>query len=467
MIRIRTDKNLGCIQDRGRDVSREKTMTLSKWVLGLLISTAAGAALPLPAGAQEQIYVPLLTYRTGPFAGSGTPIADGMHDYLEMLNQRDGGIGGVKLVVEECETGYDTKKGVECYESTKGKGAVVYNPYSTGITLQLIPKASNDKIPILSMAYGLSASAVGNVFPWIFNPPVTYWDGASAFVKHVADKEGGLDKLKGKTIGLIHLDAPFGKEPIALLEALAKDYGFTLKLYPVAAQDMQNQGSVWLNIRRDRPDWIYLQGWGAMNPTAVKEAVKNNYPLDKLVGVWWAGGDDDARAGGDGAKGYKSLNFTVAGTGFPVVQDIQKHVVDKGLSKAPKDKVGENLYNRGIYNSMLIAEAIRNAQALTGKKAVTGEDVRRGLETLNITDARLKELGMEGFGSPVKLSCDDHNGHNKVYVAQWDGTKWTKGSDWMEPMKDKVRPMLEQAAADYAKSNAGWPQRTETCDKGS
>jgi branched-chain amino acid transport system substrate-binding protein len=305
------------------------------------------------------------------------------------------------------------------------------------------------------------------VFPWIFNPPVTYWDGASAFVKHVADKEGGLDKLKGKTIGLIHLDAPFGKEPIALLEALAKDYGFTLKLYPVAAQDMQNQGSVWLNIRRDRPDWIYLQGWGAMNPTAVKEAVKNNYPLDKLVGVWWAGGDDDARAGGDGAKGYKSLNFTVAGTGFPVVQDIQKHVVDKGLSKAPKDKVGENLYNRGIYNSMLIAEAIRNAQALTGKKAVTGEDVRRGLETLNITDARLKELGMEGFGSPVKLSCDDHNGHNKVYVAQWDGTKWTKGSDWMEPMKDKVRPMLEQAAADYAKSNAGWPQRTETCDKGS
>jgi branched-chain amino acid transport system substrate-binding protein len=442
-------------------------MTLRKHVLGLLLASTVAAACADAARADDQIYIPLLTYRTGPFAGSGTPIADGMHDYLQLLNERDGGIGGAKLVIEECETGYDTKKGVECYESTKGKGAVVYNPYSTGITLQLIPKASNDKIPILSMAYGLSASAVGNIFPWIFNPPVTYWDGASAFVKHVAEKEGGLDKLKGKTIGLIHLDAPFGKEPIALLEALAKDYGFTLKLYPVAAQDMQNQGSVWLNIRRDRPEWIYLQGWGAMNPTAVKEAVKNNFPLDKLVGVWWAGSDDDARAGGDGAKGYKSLNFTVAGTGFPVIQDIQKYVVDKGNSQTPKDKVGENLYNRGVYNSMLIAEAIRNAQALSGKKAVTGEDVRRGLETLNLTEARLKELGMEGFGAPVKLSCDDHNGHNSVYVAQWDGSKWTKGSDWMSPMKDKVRPMLEQAAADYAKSNAGWPQRTEACDKGS
>jgi branched-chain amino acid transport system substrate-binding protein len=330
----------------------------------------------------------------------------------------------------------------------------------------MIPKATADKIPVLSMAYGLSASAKGNIFPWIFNPPATYWDGASVFIRHVAEQSGGLDKLKGKKIGLIHLDAPFGKEPIALLEALGKKYGFELKLYPVAASDMQNQGSVWLNIRRDRPDWIYNQGWGAMNPTAVKEAAKNNFPMERLVGVWWAGGDDDARAGGDAAKGYKSLNFHAAGTNFPVIQDIQKHVVDKGLSKAPKEKVGENLYNRGVYNSMLIAEAVRTAQKITGKKAINSEDMRKGLEALDITPARLKEMGMDGFAAPVKLSCDDHNGHNKVYVAQWDGTKWVKGSEWMDPMKDDVMPLIDTAAADYAKSN-NWPARSEACQKGS
>ena len=123
------------------------------------------ARSPQQAAAQEAIYVPLLTYRTGPFAGSGIPIANGMNDYLDMLNERDGGIGGVKLVVEECETGYDTKKGVECYEQVKAKKPVVVNPYSTGITLQLIPKAAVDKIPVLSMAYGLSASAVGDELP--------------------------------------------------------------------------------------------------------------------------------------------------------------------------------------------------------------------------------------------------------------------------------------------------------------
>src|SRR5258708_6906554 len=121
--------------------------------------------------------------------------------------------------------------------------------------LSVATMAAVDKIPVLSMAYGLSASADGNTFPWVFNPPSTYWDGASVFVKYAAQKEGGLDKLKGKKLGLVYLDAPYGKEPIPLLQELAKDYGFALKLYPVPAAEAQNQSSLWLNVRRDRPDW--------------------------------------------------------------------------------------------------------------------------------------------------------------------------------------------------------------------
>ena len=442
-------------------------MRLHRVLLGTALAAATLLTVPLTASAADGIYVPLLSYRTGPFAGSGAPIVNGMADYLNMLNERDGGIGGVKIIVEECETGYDTKKGLECYEQVKAKNPVVLNPYSTGITLPLIPKAAIDKIPILSMAYGLSASADGNVFPWIFNPPATYWDGASMFIRYAGGKEGGLERLKGKKIGLVYLDAPYGKEPIPLLEALAKDYGFELKLYPVPAAEMQNQSSQWLNIRRDKPDWIYLQGFGAMNPTAVKEAAKINYPMDHLIGNWWAGNDDDARPAGDGAKGYLSLDFNQVGTNYKVIQDILKYVVDKGKSQTPKDRVGENLYNRGVLNSIIIAEGIRTAQKVSGKKQITGEDMRRGLETLNITEARLQEIGADGFAAPMKIACDDHNGHNAAYMAKWDGTKWVKGSDWIEPLKSKVRPLIESAAKDYAGANAGWPKRTEPCDKSS
>src|ERR1700730_9544424 len=443
-------------------------MRMKGLIVAAAIGTMAGSAFVTTASAEDSIYVPLFTYRTGPFAVSGIPIANGIHDYLEMLNQRDGGIGGVKLAIEECETGYDTKKGVECYESIKDKKPVMTNPYSTGITLQIIPKASVDKIPVLSMSYGLSASANGTYFPWIFNAPVTYWDGASVFVKYVAQKEGGFDKLKGKKIGLVHLDAPYGKEPIPLLQALAQDYGFELKLYTVPAPQMQNQGSLWLDVRRDRPDWIYLQGWGAMNPTAIKEAAKIGFPMNRMVGVWWSGNDDDTRPAGADAKGYSSLDLNAVGANFPVIQEILKYVVDKGKSQiASKDKVGENFYNRAIWNSVLVAEAIRTAQQLTGKKLVNGEDVRRGFETLNITAARLKELGMEGFAAPVKLSCADHNGHGGMSLVEWDGTKWNTTVPSIEPIKEKVLPLINSTAEEYVKANAGWPKRTEPCDKSS
>src|SRR5690606_13068192 len=189
--------------------------------------------------------------------------------------------------------------------------------------------------------------------------------------------------------------ASFGREPLPLIESLSKELGFEAKLYPVAAADMQNQSSQWLNVRRDKPDYMILYGWGALNSTAVKEAVKTNYPMEKFISIWWPS-EDDARGGGDKATGFKTLNWHAVGANFPLIADIQKYVVDKGKSQvSSKDKVGQVLYNRGVYNSMLIAEAIRTAQKVSGKKVVTGEDVRRGLENLNIDAARYKEMGLE------------------------------------------------------------------------
>ena len=431
------------------------------------IAAALVAPAALPASAQDSIFVPLFTYRTGPFSGSGIYIANGMRDYLTMLNERDGGIGGVKLVIEECETGYDTKKGLECYEAVKPKNPVMINPWSTGTTLPLIPKAAVDKIPILSMAYGLSASADGSRFPWVFNPPDTYWDGASIILKYIGEQMGGgVDKLKGKKIGYIYLDAGFGKEPIPLLEQFAKDYGFELKMYPVAATEMQNQSSQWLGVRRDRPDFMVMYGWGALQPTAVKEAVKINYPMNKFISIWWPS-EEDARGAGPGAKGFKTLNFHGVGADYKAIRDIQTLVVDKGLSQSPKDQVGEVLYNRGIYNSMLIAEAIATAQKITGKKVVSGEDVRRGLEGLDITADRMKAIGLENFADPLKLSCSDHNGHKAAFVQEWDGTKYAKITNPIEPVANKVDPLLDAAAKDYVEKNTGWPKRTEVCDKSS
>ncbi len=122
-------------------------------------------------------------------------------------------------------------------------------------------------------------------------------------IRYIGNKSGGLAKLKGKTIGFIYLDAGYGREPIPLLQQLAKDYGFKVKLYAVAGKEMQDQSGQWLAVRRDRPDWMIMWGWGAMNPTAVKRASENGYPMDHFIGIWWSGSDDDARGGGQGGQG--------------------------------------------------------------------------------------------------------------------------------------------------------------------
>lgn len=434
-------------------------------MISKLVSAAIGAAtmlaLSAPAYADDSIYVPLFTYRTGAFGGSGTPIADGMHDYLTMLNERDGGVGGVKLAIDECETGYDTKKGLECYDTVKPKNPVLVNPWSTGITLALIPKASVDKIPILSMAYGLSAAARGDIFPWVFNPPVTYWDGASEILKYLGG--GSVDGLKGKTIGYLYFDAAFGREALPLFQAEAKKAGIELKLYPVALADMQNQGSKWLDIRRDKPEFMIMYGWGAMNAAAIKEAAKANFPMDKFISIWWPG-DADTASAGDASKGFKELNWHGPGADYPAFADIEKLVIDKGKSQAAAGEFGNTLYDHGVYNSMLIAEAIAQAQKLTGKKVVTGEDVRRGLESINLDDVRIKALGMTGFATPMKITCDDHNSHSATFVQQWDGAKWVKASELITAESDKVQPLIDAAAQGYAEKNAGWPKRSEPCD---
>ena len=187
------------------------------------------------AFAQNEQFIPRLVYRTGPYAPNGIPFADGYADYLDMINARDGGVGGVKITYEECETGYNNDKGVECYERLKNKGptgASLVDPLSTGITYALIERATADKIPVVSMGYGRADASYGAVFPYVFTLPATYWAQADAMVKYVGQQEGGLDKLKGKKIGLVYIDIAYGKEPIATLEKLSQKYGLHLPQIP-------------------------------------------------------------------------------------------------------------------------------------------------------------------------------------------------------------------------------------------
>ncbi|SHJ96241.1 amino acid/amide ABC transporter substrate-binding protein, HAAT family [Shimia gijangensis] len=416
------------------------------------IFVTAIAGLMAASPVMADLVFPSLSYRTGPYAAGGIPFADGYTDYFTLLNERDGGIGGVKVSVPECETGYNTEKGVECYESTKGEGALVYQPLSTGITYQLIPKTTADDIPMHTMGYGRTSAANGDVFSHTFNYPGSYWNGASGGVNYLLETNGG--DISGKKIALVYHNSAYGKEPIRTLEELQKKHGFELSLLPVDHPG-QEQKSQWLQIRREKPDYVMMWGWGVMNQVAIQEAANIRFPMENFIGIWWSGAEHDVLPAGDKANGYKALTFHNVGRDFPVFADIQKYVVDAGKAAGAGDQVGNVLYNRGLYAAMLAAEAAKTAQEIHGTKDITASMMRDGMEALEITEEKMAALGMPNFGPSFSVSCENHGGPGLVGVTQWDASSktWSLISDFKATDIDVIGALIAEDSGAYASEN--------------
>ncbi len=412
-----------------------------------LAMAAIGAAL-VAGPALAELNFPSLSYRTGPYAASGAPFADGYADYFTLLNERDGGIGGIMTKVPECETAYDTTRGVECYEQIRGDEPLVLQPLSTGITYQLIPRVTEDGIPLHTMGYGRTSAAAGATFEWVFNYPGTYWDAASIMVKYLLEENGG--DLTGKTIALVYHNSAFGKEPIRTLEVLGEKHGFDLTLVAIDPPG-QEQKSQWLQIRRERPDFVLMWGWGVMNQTAITEAANMGFPMENFIGVWWSGAEPDVLPAGMGAHGYKSINFTGVGTNYPFYEDLRVHVLDPDKGAGDGTSVGTVQYNRGIYAAMLAAEAARTAQEIHGTDQITPAQMRDGMEALTIDSARLEELGMTGFGPTLEVTCENHRGPGVGLIQQWDAAAkdWVQLTEFISADEEVVAPLVAEDAAAF------------------
>jgi branched-chain amino acid transport system substrate-binding protein len=424
----------------------KRTLKLKAAALALAAAGALGAAQDVAAQANE-IFVPVLVYRTGAYAPNGIPWADGFVDYLKLVNARDGGANGIKLAFEECETGYATDRGVECYERLKSKKPIGVNPLSTGITYALTEKVGPDKIVLFTTGYGRADSVDGSVFQWNFPFLGTYWDAADMLVQHVKTK----GSLKGKKIALVYHDSPYGKEPIPLLEARAKTEGFTLLKLPVTHPGVE-QKATWLQVRQQRPDYVFLWGWGVMNSTSIKEAISVSYPRLQMFGVWWSSAEPDVIPAEQAAKGYNGIALGHSDErDMPVHKDMLKHLYDKGQGTAKsKEDVGSVLYNRGMISAMLTVESIKQAQSKFGKRVVTGEEVRWGAENLNLDAAKIKALGFGDIVQPIKTSCKDHAGVHRGRVHTWDGKKWSYTSDWYQADYKVIQPLVDSSAKAYA-----------------
>ena len=266
-----------------------------------------------PSLADEQFF-PLQSYRVGPYAAGGSGFFGGFIDYMNLINIRDGGVNGVKLTWAEGETQYEVERGVEVYERLKSHPAVAaWNPLSVGIAYAMIDRITQDKTPLITVNHGRTElDRRARVSLRVSAAAQSLQRDVGHRELHLEPEHGGLDNLKGKKIVVLYHGSPYGKETIPIYELLAKKYGFDVQQIEVPHPGVEQQ-SQWLTIRRAKPDYVVLRGWGVMNPVALKTAAKVGFPADNIVGNVWSNSEEDVMPAGEAAIGYTAITTQASG----------------------------------------------------------------------------------------------------------------------------------------------------------
>ena len=408
--------------------------------IGLLVVLAmlAGAfGAASPASASHEIVIGMQCDRTGATQIVGTVLCPGFHDYVALVNSK-GGVGGHKIKALEIDHEYKVPPAVESYERHKKEGAVTMAVYGTPHIYALAAKLTEDRIPGTSPGFGSAAAADGIRYPYIFPIAATYWSQGTAAVDFVKKQ---LGTLKGKRIAFIFYDNPAGREPIEVLQDLAKIEGFEIKMFAVPPPGVEMGAQVLDIAQRFRADFVIGHLFGGAPGVSIKEFKRVGYPLRKVVSFVWGSAEVNIEAGGGfaAAEGYYTMQFAGVGEDFPVLNEI-KDMYKKQGKPVPKEMASTVYYNRGVLIGALHVEAIRHAVAAKPDGKITGVDTKAGFE-------KISNFTLGGLVPPLKITPADHEGGGLVQIWQVKGGKFVKVTDWYAAYPDVVSKHIKAAGS--------------------
>ena len=366
--------------------------------------------------------------------------SQGQRDYFSLVNER-GGVGGWKISADIVDTGNAPQRGIEAYERFKRDGVVLIDPLSTPVSRALVSRVLQDKINMITMVSGRSDAADGSVFPYVLPLSPSYWSQAAALVEYMGQQDKGL---KDKKIAFVHIDTPFGREPLPLLQELAKRRGFELLTFPYAPPGNE-QSATWTQVRRAKPDWTIIWGGGVGQTVSLKEALRNGITPDRIASVIWLSESDMKVVGPEQVKGVLKFEGAAGGREPKVIQDILREVVAKGKGAGAQELVGTTYYNIGVMSGAIMVEGVRRALEITKGSAVTAEALNEGLRSIGGFTA-------DGLIPPLTTTKTDHQGGGRGRVAQWDGRRWVAKTDWLAADQDVVWQLIKASSAEFKKS---------------
>jgi branched-chain amino acid transport system substrate-binding protein len=402
--------------------------------VGAAVAAAALAGASLASAQNKEIVLGFQTDRTGATANIGVPLGTGYNDYVALVNSK-GGVEGYKLKVLEIDNEYKVPPAVEGYERQKKDGAVIIGLFGTPHTQALTARLVEDKIPGTSPGFGSAVSRDGGKYPYLFPMAASYWSQMAGGLQFAKTQLGG--NLKGKKIAYIMYDNPAGKEPLPVLEAIAKQEGFDFRVFAVPPPGVEMGAQILDLTQRYRPDFVITHLFGRSPSVSVKELKRNGFPLRKVVAMAWGGAEADIEAAGGyaAAEGYNTIQFAGAGTDFPVIREILNMYSSQG-KEPPKDLRSSVMYNRGVLTAAIHVEGIRNAIKAKGGAAITGEDVKKGFESIS-------GFTLGGLVPPLKITPQDHEGGGWVKIYQVKGGSLQPVGDWYQGFPAVLEQVLK------------------------
>uniref|UniRef100_UPI003340E05F ABC transporter substrate-binding protein n=1 Tax=Castellaniella defragrans TaxID=75697 RepID=UPI003340E05F len=360
--------------------------------------------------------------------------SQGQQDYIKLLNL-EGGIDGhpVEMIVRD--QGSQPQQGIALYNQARDEGAIFFDFLSTPVANAVMPRANEDHLPMITFAHGRADAIDGQKFPFIFPSAAIYRSQAALLLQYMDQHGGGL---QGKKIAFVHIDSPFGREPIALLEAIAGSKGFTLKTFPYAVPGTE-QSAAWTDVRRFRPDNVIIWGAGPGQAVSIRGAISNGISPKSIYSVIWLSETDMHSFQGDAVVGVKRFTAVNTGADSAILKRINEKVVAAGKGTGDAKAVGSTYYNIGVASMAVMAQAAREAVGALGEP-LTGDKLKAGFEMI-------KDFDAEGLMPPLTIDGQDHQGGGRGRVSEWDGTKWVPLSGWDQAYQDVVWRLVQEDAA--------------------
>ncbi|MFD2377991.1 ABC transporter substrate-binding protein [Ottowia pentelensis] len=403
----------------------------------VLTAAAAASMGSLPAWAQDKAPIQFATLLdfTRVYTFLTAEYSQGQQDYINLVNQ-EGGIDGhpIKLIIKD-HASYP-ERGIALYNEAKAAGAVFFDFLSSPVANALMPRVDEDHMPMIAFAHGRADAADGDAFPYVFPSAAIYRSQAALLLKYIDEQEGGL---KGKKIAFVHIDSAFGKEPIELIERVAKTKGFELKLYPYPVPGTE-QAATWSEVRKNRPDKIII--WGAGPGQGVHSQRRHQrhraqgHPLGDLAVRKRHVGLQGQRGGGRQAR-HPGQHRHRSG-------DPEAHRRQGGHARQGQRRQGQGRHHllqhrRGQHGNRGAGGQAGHAK---GGAPLTGEKIKAGYETI-------KDFTAEGLMPPLTITAKDHQGGGAGMISEWDGKQWAPKSDWGSAYQDVVWDLIKE---DIAKS---------------